>query len=160
MLEHLNFTSVAWIFAIAVILIVLYWWLSNTAVNQPQPPVPDSDYLPMIADIQKYPESLWFRDDPETFEEWLKCSEYRYIVYKSNGAVVFDTKSLGCNPGTRDSASRLRHSFEYIRTQALNQGEATRREGCITVLNMARLMKSGNYYRTVHVSQRAVQEGY
>jgi hypothetical protein len=135
-----------WIIIAAVILIVLYWILSVTMAAQPPPPVPDADTARLVDDFNSYPTELWFRDDTCIFEQYLDCKIYRYIIYDSNGAVVYDSKP---DYPSRESPREIRNSYEYIRAIGFFQGAAIRGH----TVNTAFLAKIGNRYRIVHISE-------
>lgn len=135
-----------WFVVIAVVLIVLYWILSNLAVMQPPPPRPDADLQRLLYDFQSYPTELWFRNNTCIFRKYLQCKIYRYIIYESNGRVVYDSKP---DYPSNESAKELRNSVEYIQTMTVTQAGVIRGN----TNNAAFLAKIGNRFRVVHISE-------
>lgn len=126
---------------------MLWWALSSVTSLQPAPIIPDADFRPLIDQFRLFPKELWFQEREEEFASYLDCYEYRYIVYESNGDVLFDSK-----PRWPESPESLRHSFEYIRCMTTEQAAAIRGI-CHPTLNLCELVKKGDRYRIVHVSE-------
>ena len=135
-----------WVVIAAIVLIVLYWILANTAVQQPPPPRATADLQRLLYDYQSYPTETWFRNNPCFFEKYLNCKIYRYIIYESNGEVVYDS-----NPEYRsgESAKQLRNSVEYIEAITTTQAGAVRG----STNNAAFLAQIDNRFRVVHISE-------
>jgi hypothetical protein len=129
-----------------IIFIVLYWILSKFAVQQPPPPIPDADTGRLVDDYNSYDTELWFRNDQCIFDQYLSCKIYRYIIYESNGRVVYDSKP---NYPSRESPKELRNSYEYIRSIGFFQAASIRRQ----TVNACFLAKIGNRQRIVHISE-------
>jgi hypothetical protein len=154
--------KLAIILVIIVIVIIVCWWILGVYnVRYPGPSRPDADFERLIDEFESYPKELWYRDDKRTFDQWLSCRPYRFIVYESDGEVVYDScdntswkyhkyyrKSNAC-----DNAEQLTRSVEYIRAAALTQGVALRKLKNGKLANVAELVKDGDYYRIVIISE-------
>jgi hypothetical protein len=140
-----------WIFIAVVVFLVLYWILSNLAVIQPPPPVTDAELRRLVDDFNSYPTELWFRNSPCVFEKYLACKTFRYIIYESNGRVVYDSDP---KYPSHESAKEIRNSYEYNKAIAVFIGGVLRGN----VQNVAILAKEANRYRIVHISEYLYSE--
>ena len=151
-----------------VIVIVLCWWILGVYnATYPGPSVPDSDFSRLIEEFESYPKELWLRGSECEYNKWLLCRPYRFIVFESNGEVIYDSSEQDkwqYKFPVLEKAKKLPISVEYIRAAALTQGVALRkacavnserrsRKVCGDIANIAELVKDGDFYRIVHISE-------
>lgn len=235
---HHNYTSYnngyfALIVVIILIIIVFIWWYYGVySAKYPAPSRPESDVNRLLSVYESFPKWLWFRNNSCEFDQWLTCQPYRFVVFESNGRVVYDStgfsdyegkRTLGCaesnsvHPSdckerkgeryavgdsvsgsercaesnstgfsdyndrmnarctisdndsiiercdiSKDSryvppyvepAHQLVNSVEYARAAVLTQGVVIRDVGVSKTVNIAELVKQGDRYRIVHMSE-------
>lgn len=150
------------IIVIFIILCLLAWWtLGVYNVEYPGPNRPDADFRQMIDEFNSFPKELWFRNNSCLFDDYLSCKTSRYIVYESDGTVVYDSVNnrewagWERNREGYTSAEQLTSSVEYIRACSLTQGVVARgnKLNCL-----AEMVKFGDFYRIVHVTQYLYDE--
>lgn len=139
-----------WAVVAFVVLVVLYFILSNLFIFSPLPTTPDVDINRLVENYQSFPTEVWFRNNPCFFEKHL-CGSYRYIIYESNGRVVYDSNP---NYRSRESAKEIRNSYEYINCISFLKAGALRN----STANACFLAKIGNRYRIVHISEYLYSE--
>src|SRR6056297_880870 len=104
--------------AILVILVVVVWWFM--AVYQAIVPPPDQaqeDFNQMLVDFEAVPSQLWFFDRRCQFANLPDI--YRYIIYESDGRIVYDSNPNQIRPD-------FRNTFEYYRAITLGRGTVVR----------------------------------
>lgn len=144
------------IIAVVIIIVIIWWYLGVYAANYPAPSKPSADYNLLLSEFYSIPKSLWLQNSTCVFNEWLLCRPYRYIVYESDGRIIYDNAD---QPGWKfeppivQSAKQIRYSVEYNRAWATTEGGATRIIDGHKIANVAEMVKDGNYYRLVHLSQ-------
>lgn len=156
---------------IFVIIVIISWWLLGVYnVRYPGPDRPDGDFTLIIDEYQSLPKELWFRNKKCIYNEYLGCLTSRYIVFESNGDVIYDSVMNPswegwvkhreiCHDNRRhkrkltercyESAESIVRSVEYIRAASLTQGIVVRGN----LNNLCEMVKQGDRYRLVHVSQ-------
>jgi hypothetical protein len=139
-----------WAVVVFIVLIVLYWVLSRTYIFSPLPTTPDVDLNRLVDTYESFPTEVWFRNSPCFFEKYL-CGSYRYIIYESNGRVVYDSRP---DYPSGESAKEIRNSYEYINCISFLQAGVLRNR----TANACFLAKIGNRYRIVHLSEYLYSE--
>src|SRR5690606_21045567 len=138
-LDHHNKTSskigyfAIMIVIIVIVIIFLWWYYGVYSARYPAPSKPDADVSRLIGEFESYPKWLWFRNNPCKFDQWLKCRPYRFVVFESNGEVVYDSRQLK----HQEPAEQLTRSVEYIRAASLTQGVVVRDYGSSNTVNLA-----------------------
>lgn len=154
--EKYNTTYLAFIIVIMVIVIIVAWWILGVYNAQyPGPSVPDSDFSRLIGEYQSYPKELWFGETCQ-LDQWLLCRPYRFIIYESNGDIIYDSaeqRKWKWRFPILEDAEGLKNSVEYIRAAALTQGVVLRNTCPGQTANVAELAKDGDFYRIVHISE-------
>lgn len=142
-------TYFIWAVILAIVFLVLWWVFTSVNALQPSREIPDEDPRPMLKEFDSFPEELWFRNNKCIFERYIPCNtQFRYIVYESNGVPVYDSQPQPY--GSPESAVQLVMSKEYL-TASITEVASTVRGN---LWNIAILVKRGDRYRIVHISQR------
>lgn len=145
-----NYTECTWqggVIVLFIFAVVIYWILSNIALQQPDPPILDGDFSRLVDEFRSYPTEVWFHNNSCFFEQQLDCtSAYRYVIFESNGKVVYDSDP---NYPSHEKAKTLPISYEYTRAVVTQQGASIR--GATN--NAAFAAIRGNRQRIVHISE-------
>ena len=145
-----NYTQCTWqggIIVLFIFAVVIYWILSNLALQQPAPPVLDGDFSRLVDEFRSYPTEVWFRNCKAFFEQQLDCtSAYRYVIFESDGKVVYDSDPYY---PSHEKAKALPLSYEYMRAVSFQQGASIRGQTNNAAFSAIR----GNRQRIVHISE-------
>lgn len=150
-----NYTDCTWQAGVIILFlfaVVVYWILSNLALQQPAPPVLDADFSRIVDEFRSYPTEVWFHNAPCFFEKQLDCeSPYRYVVFESNGKLVYDSDP---SYPSHERPKTLPISYEYMRAVSFQQGASIRGQ----TNNAAFTAIRGNRQRIVHISEYIYDE--
>jgi len=145
-------SHIAIVVVILVLIIVLAWWILGVYnTRYPGPSIPDANIQPLINAYDEFATEFWFRENSCIFDKYLTCREQRFVVFESNGDVVYDSaqnEDWKCFPEIEDS-DKLWNSVESDRAKTLTQGVVRRGR----TNNLAELAKLGDRYRVVHISE-------
>ena len=117
-------------------------------MTNPLPSRVDGNFQQMLNEYNSIPEELWFRNNPCIFDKYLKCLESRYVVFESNGDIIYDSR-----PDDKlypQRAELIPRSVEYQRATSNFIGGVIR--GNTNYL--CTIAKEGDFYRVVWIAKK------
>ena len=171
---------VAIVIVIAVIAMIICWWLAGVYnIRNPPPLEPRYDFGYLERQFSSIPTNLWFRNDPKIFDRYLGCKCEEYTVIDSSMSVIYNNKM---SPKTKECdtstcltepcyyrsclpVDRIPFTFEVTSAVVTGVGRGLRvisepLDGCVASCGRCQVLavrvRDGDIVRVVHISKNVI----